>query len=321
MLPVTLRGLAGTRLLQEYFAFPQRFLFIDIADLGAAFAKATRQHLRDRSALQPLRRVARGRGRGRQLPACTACRRSTCSSAAPTACISTTAPPRTTSFRSAPPRSTTRSSTSSACAASARTARSSCSMPLFAAPQAEPNADIAYYSAAREPRLPSDRGKRDGPRSGYVGTEVFLSLVDSREVPYRSVLRQLGVQIAVHQSRPAALHADRPGARRAQSQHQCADRIDPHRRRAVAPAERDARGRDRLAPARLAVAQLPVASRERPGDRRDDAARDPFAVRDRRRRRPEAADRRRSFDRRQAGGAPPSRWPGRSPSAAAWRSA
>ena len=41
MLPVTLRGLAGTRLLQEYFAFPQRFLFIDISDLGAAFGKAT----------------------------------------------------------------------------------------------------------------------------------------------------------------------------------------------------------------------------------------------------------------------------------------
>jgi len=66
---------------------------------------------------------------------------------------------------------------------------------LFAVPQVEPGADIAYYSAAREPRLPSDRGKREGPRSGYIGTEVFLSLVDSRELAYRSVVRQLGVQI------------------------------------------------------------------------------------------------------------------------------
>ncbi|MGZ5251042.1 MAG: type VI secretion system baseplate subunit TssF, partial [Caldimonas sp.] len=39
MLPVTLRGLAGTRLMQEYFAFAQRFLFVDIGGLGAAFAK------------------------------------------------------------------------------------------------------------------------------------------------------------------------------------------------------------------------------------------------------------------------------------------
>jgi type VI secretion system protein ImpG len=41
MLPVTLRGLAGTRLMQEYFAFPQRFLFIDLAGLAPAFAQVS----------------------------------------------------------------------------------------------------------------------------------------------------------------------------------------------------------------------------------------------------------------------------------------
>src|SRR6185369_798096 len=41
MLPVTLRGLAGTRLMQEYFAFPQRFLFIDVAGLAPAFAQVS----------------------------------------------------------------------------------------------------------------------------------------------------------------------------------------------------------------------------------------------------------------------------------------
>jgi type VI secretion system protein ImpG len=39
MLPVTLRGLAGTRLMQEYFAFPQRFLFVDVGGLAPAFAQ------------------------------------------------------------------------------------------------------------------------------------------------------------------------------------------------------------------------------------------------------------------------------------------
>jgi type VI secretion system protein ImpG len=38
MLPVTLRGFAGTRVLQEYFAFPERFLFIDLNGLRRAFA-------------------------------------------------------------------------------------------------------------------------------------------------------------------------------------------------------------------------------------------------------------------------------------------
>ncbi len=36
MLPPTLRGFGGTRLLQEYFAFPERFLFVDIEGVRAA---------------------------------------------------------------------------------------------------------------------------------------------------------------------------------------------------------------------------------------------------------------------------------------------
>lgn len=51
----------------------------------------------------------------------------------------------------------------------------------------------AYYQLRREPRLLSERQRRQGPRSSYVGSEVFLSLVDSSEAPHRSDLRQLGV--------------------------------------------------------------------------------------------------------------------------------
>lgn len=52
----------------------------------------------------------------------------------------------------------------------------------------------AYYSARREPRLLSEKQKKNGPRTGYVGSEVFLSLVDPREAPYRADLRQLSIQ-------------------------------------------------------------------------------------------------------------------------------
>jgi len=38
MLPVTLRGLSGVRLLQEHFAFPERFLFFDLEGLRGACA-------------------------------------------------------------------------------------------------------------------------------------------------------------------------------------------------------------------------------------------------------------------------------------------
>lgn len=50
-----------------------------------------------------------------------------------------------------------------------------------------------YYSMRREPRLLSEKARRQGPRTGYIGSEVFLSLVDQTEAPFRGDLRQLTV--------------------------------------------------------------------------------------------------------------------------------
>lgn len=51
----------------------------------------------------------------------------------------------------------------------------------------------AYFSVKREKRLLSAKQKRVGPRSSYIGSELFLSLVDRQEAPYKSDLRQLVV--------------------------------------------------------------------------------------------------------------------------------
>ena len=53
----------------------------------------------------------------------------------------------------------------------------------------------AYYTVRREPRQLSERQKRHGARSGYVGNEVYLSLVDAREAPYPPSMRQLAVEV------------------------------------------------------------------------------------------------------------------------------
>jgi type VI secretion system protein ImpG len=67
-------------------------------------------------------------------------------------------------------------------------------LPLFS-PDHSPSLRLpAYYSVWREPRLLSEQARREGPRSGYVGTEVFLSLVDTEDAPVPHTLRQLGVQ-------------------------------------------------------------------------------------------------------------------------------
>ena len=194
MLPVTLRGLGGTRLLQEYFAFPQRFLFIDVSDLGGAFGKASGNTFE--IALLFNRYVASLEG------------------AVEASNFQMHCVPAINLFERRADRLHLGDGSTAYHVVPERTATLDYEVfdilnvrgfredsqelvfhPLFAVPQVEPGADIAYYSAAREPRLPSDRGKREGPRSGYIGTEVFLSLVDSRELAYRSVVRQLGVQI------------------------------------------------------------------------------------------------------------------------------
>ena len=54
--------------------------------------------------------------------------------------------------------------------------------------------DTAFYTLQRRPRLLSSRQARKGARSNYLGQEVFISLVDAQEAPYRSDLSQLGVK-------------------------------------------------------------------------------------------------------------------------------
>ena len=51
----------------------------------------------------------------------------------------------------------------------------------------------AFYTVRRLPRLLSAQQRRHGPRSTYVGGEVYLMLVDADEAPYRAALRQLAV--------------------------------------------------------------------------------------------------------------------------------
>ena len=51
-----------------------------------------------------------------------------------------------------------------------------------------------YYVNKRVPRLPSNLEKQRGRRTSYGGSEIFLSLVDGANAPYRSSLRQLSIQ-------------------------------------------------------------------------------------------------------------------------------
>lgn len=51
-----------------------------------------------------------------------------------------------------------------------------------------------YFSLRREPRLVSSSARRYGTRTPYIGSEVFISLVDQADAPYPGQLRYLAVQ-------------------------------------------------------------------------------------------------------------------------------
>jgi type VI secretion system protein ImpG len=66
--------------------------------------------------------------------------------------------------------------------------------PFYSASDANATAPSrAYYTVHRAPRVLSTGQRKFGPRSSYIGSEVYLALVDADEAPYRHDLRQLAV--------------------------------------------------------------------------------------------------------------------------------
>ena len=64
----------------------------------------------------------------------------------------------------------------------------------------------AYYTLHRRQRVHSSREQRVGARSRYAGSEMFISLVDGREGPYASDLKQLAVStLCTNRDLPLAL--------------------------------------------------------------------------------------------------------------------
>jgi type VI secretion system protein ImpG len=70
-------------------------------------------------------------------------------------------------------------------------------LPLYSKFHGESSEHSAYFAVRREQRVLSANQRRTGPRSSYIGSEVFLSVVDPKEAPYRSDLKQLSLMVSV----------------------------------------------------------------------------------------------------------------------------
>ncbi|GAA0404426.1 type VI secretion system baseplate subunit TssF [Cocleimonas flava] len=81
--------------------------------------------------------------------------------------------------------------------------------PFYASNNYDSKRGQAYYTISRKPRLQSTTNRSD---KDYVGTEIFLSLVDSSETPYDEDLKQLGVS-ALCTNRDLPLHITSRGGK------------------------------------------------------------------------------------------------------------
>jgi len=206
LLPETLRGFSGNRLLQELSAMPQRFLFFEINDLARRLATV------DSAEVEIVVLFSRGEAALESLV-----------DAGSLALFCTPAvnlfPKRldriqlgtgTWEHHVVPDRTrpmdyeihTLESVTGYGIAQVAEQSF----LPLYASFHDAARSHGAYYTVRREPRMLSARQRLDGPRSAYIGQEMFLSLVDPQNAPYREDIRQLSVTaLATNRDLPTLL--------------------------------------------------------------------------------------------------------------------
>jgi type VI secretion system protein ImpG len=70
-------------------------------------------------------------------------------------------------------------------------------LPLYNTFHDAPPDAQAFFTVRREPRLVAPSARQEGPRSSYRGSEVYIALVDPSEAPFREDIRQLAIEALV----------------------------------------------------------------------------------------------------------------------------
>ena len=304
MLPSALPGFDGYRLVQEYFAFPQRFLFFDLCDLGPALRELGGQEA------EVVLLFSRGDG-GLQQAVDASSFALHCVPAInlfEQRCDRIHVTPQTHDFHvvvdRAKPMDFEVHQVLEVTGFGIGQSSERRFMPFYAAFHHEAHDHDAYFSLQREPRLMSTAQQRDGPRSSYIGSEVFLTIVDAREAPYSASLQQLGVKaLCSNRDLPLLMPTGQPGGDLALegTAPLKSIRILKGPSRPLSALREGQRG---VALRQPAVAEPPVAARRRRRTGRRGAARDAQAARARSRFGAAQADRRAAFGAHRSRGAP-----------------
>lgn len=207
LLPVTVRSFQGYRLLQEYFTFPQRYRFVELTGLSRALGRVSGSEVEIVVLFGRGDTTLEGVVDGSYLQLfCTPA-------------INLFEKPRldrihvsdsTFEFHVVPDR--TRPLDFEVYQVTAVTGFGAGDdteqqfLPFYSADSTDlEHHQPAYFTTRREPRVIPPDQRRRGPRSSYIGSEVYLSLVDATQAPFSADLRQLSVK-ALCTNRDLVLH-------------------------------------------------------------------------------------------------------------------
>jgi len=193
LLPPSPHGFEGYRLLREYFAFHQRFLFFELAGFQNALAQATGDELD----LVILLGEADTRLEGRIDKSCFELFCTPVINLFEKTLERILVSDRSAEFHLVPDRNRPLDfeiyQLNSVTGYGETPDQERQFLPFYRARDMDLETS-AFFTVHRVPRLFSDRERLTGRRSSYAGTDAFLSIVDADMAPFRPDLRQLGIR-------------------------------------------------------------------------------------------------------------------------------
>lgn len=194
LLPADLRSFQGYRLLQEYFAFPERFLFAEVRGLSPALKRCSGNEIDLVFLLKQVnRKLTDAVDVSRFALFCTPA-----INLFPKRADRIHLTDRTGEYHIVPDRTRPMdyevSGVSEVIGYGTSAEQKQEFLPFYGSKHFFGyHEKEAYYTLYREQRVLSTKQRRQGARSSYIGSETYISLVDPNQAPFRSSLKQLAL--------------------------------------------------------------------------------------------------------------------------------